>query len=120
MKVTELSFVAVPVTDVARARNFYEKVLGLKMEGEFLDGRWIEYDLGGATLAIANVNIDWRPSDQGTSAALEVDDFNAAISDLKRGNVTFDAEPFETPVCHMAVIKDPDGNKLIIHKRKSA
>ncbi len=28
MKVTELSFVAIPVADVGRARRFYEGVLG--------------------------------------------------------------------------------------------
>lgn len=26
------------------------------------------------------------------------------------------AERFETPCCHMAVVQDPDGNRLIIHK----
>jgi predicted enzyme related to lactoylglutathione lyase len=26
----------------------------------------------------------------------------------------------ETPVCRMAVIADPDGNHLIIHKRHAA
>ncbi len=30
----------------------------------------------------------------------------------------FDAEPFESPCCRMAVVKDPDGNKIIIHKLK--
>ncbi len=76
--------------------------------------------MGGATLAIANVNTDWRPSDQGTCAALEVADFDGAIADLRKAAATFDAEPFESPVCHMAVVEDPDGNKLIIHKRKPA
>jgi hypothetical protein len=28
------------------------------------------------------------------------------------------AEPFETPSCRMAVVQDPDGNKLMIHKLK--
>ncbi len=120
MKVTELSFVAIPITDVARARRFYENVLGLKAAAEFLDGGWIEYDLGGATLAISNINPDWRPSDQGTCAALEMADFDSAVAELRKAEVTFDAEPFESPVCHMAVVKDPDGNKLIIHKRKPA
>jgi predicted enzyme related to lactoylglutathione lyase len=118
MKVKEIGFVAIPVTDVARARKFYESVIGLRSSGEFLDGRWVEYEVGKDTLAIANVNMDWRPSDQGTSAAIEVEDFDAAIADLKRANVRFAADPFESPVCHMAVVQDPDGNKLIIHKLK--
>ncbi len=45
MKVTELSFVAIPVTDVTKARRFYEGVLGFKAAGEFLEGGWVEYDL---------------------------------------------------------------------------
>jgi predicted enzyme related to lactoylglutathione lyase len=27
-------------------------------------------------------------------------------------------EKLETPVCWMAQFRDPDGNKLVIHKRK--
>jgi predicted enzyme related to lactoylglutathione lyase len=118
MKVKEIGFVAIPVSDVARARRFYENVLGLKTSGEFLDGRWVEYAIGNDTLAIANVGPQWTPSDQGTSAALEMEDFDAAIAELKKANVPFAVEPFETPVCHMAVIQDPDGNKLTIHKLK--
>jgi predicted enzyme related to lactoylglutathione lyase len=118
MKVMEIGFVAVPVADVARSRKFYEEILGLEKSGEFMNGQWIEYALGKDTVAIANADKDWRPSDQGTSAALEVEDFDAAIQKLKAASVPFAAEPFETPVCHLAVVQDPDGNKLIIHKRK--
>jgi hypothetical protein len=32
--------------------------------------------------------------------------------------VTFAAEGIESPVCRMAVVQDPDGNKIIIHKLK--
>ena len=67
---------------------------------------------------VANVGGDWRPSDQGTSAALEVENFGEAISELRNECVRFAAEPFETPCCHMAVVHDPDGNKIIIHKLK--
>jgi predicted enzyme related to lactoylglutathione lyase len=83
-----------------------------------MQGRWIEYGVGDDTLAIANVGDAWTPSDQGTGAALEVEDFNEAISRLKDRQVRFAAEPFETPCCHMAVVQDSDGNKLMIHKLK--
>jgi predicted enzyme related to lactoylglutathione lyase len=120
IKIKEIGFVGVPVTDIGRAREFYEGVLGLQKSGEFLEGGWIEYGIGKDTLAIANVNLDWKPADQGTSAALEVEDFNAAIEELKDSGVRFATEPFETPVCHIAVVHDPDGNKLMIHKLKPA
>ncbi len=118
MKVKEIGFVAIPVTDMERARDFYEGVLGLKVAEEMMSGKWVEYAVGDHTLAIANVSDTWRPSDQGTGAALEVEDFDDAIMRLKERDVRFAAEPFETPCCHMAVIQDPDGNKLIIHKLK--
>jgi predicted enzyme related to lactoylglutathione lyase len=118
MKIKEIGFVAIPVTDMKRARSFYEEVLSLKMSDEMMDGKWIEYAIGDDTLAIANVRDTWTPSDQGTGAALEVEDFDEAIKRLKDRHVRFAAEPFETSCCHMAVVQDPDGNKLMIHKLK--
>jgi predicted enzyme related to lactoylglutathione lyase len=118
MKVKAIGFVAIPVTDISRARQFYEDVLGLRVGEEMMSGKWIEYVVGEDTLAIANLSNTWRPSDQGTGAALEVEDFGEAIKRLKDLRIRFAAEPFETPCCHMAVIQDPDGNKLIIHKLK--
>lgn len=119
MKIKAIGFVAIPVTDIKRARTFYEDVLGLGVSEEMMSGMWIEYSVGEDTLAIANVGEQWRPSDQGTGAALEVEDFEQAIKRLKDRHIPFAAEPFETPCCHMAVVQDPDGNKLMIHKLKS-
>jgi len=118
MKINNIAFVGIPVTDVRRARKFYEEVLGLAVSDEMMSGKWIEYTVGDNTLAIANVGGEWRPSDQGTGAALEVENFDGAIERLRNQGVPFAAEPFETPCCHMAVVQDPDGNKLIIHKLK--
>ena len=118
MKITAIGFVAVPVTNIGQARSFYEEVLGLRTSDEMMGGKWIEYAVGEDTLAIANVSDTWTPSDQGTGAAFEVEDFDDAIDRLKDQHVRFATEPFETPCCHMAVVQDPDGNKLIIHKLK--
>jgi predicted enzyme related to lactoylglutathione lyase len=118
MKISNISFVGIPVTDIPRARKFYEEVLGLPVSDEMMSGKWIEYAVGNNTLAIVNVGEQWAPSDQGTGTALEVEEFDEAIKHLKDQHVRFAAEPFETPCCHMAVVQDPDGNKLIIHKLK--
>ena len=118
MKIKNIAFIGIPVTDIPRARKFYEEVLGLAVADEMMGGKWIEYAMGDNTLAIANVGEQWTPSDQGTGVALEVKDFDEAIKHLKDQKVRFAAEPFETPCCHMAVVQDPDGNKLIIHKLK--
>jgi len=118
MKIKNIAFVGIPVTDIKRARQFYEGVLGLKLAEEMGKGHWVEYAIGAGTLALANFPNQWKPSREGTSAALEVENFDQTIKGLKERHVPFDAEPFESPCCHMAVIQDPDGNKIIIHKLK--
>jgi predicted enzyme related to lactoylglutathione lyase len=118
MKATNVAFTGIPVTDMKRARAFYEGQLGLKASGEFASGVWIEYEIGPDTLAIGSVGDQWKPSSDGTSVAIEVEDFDATIAELKEAKVRFDAENVESPVCRMAVVQDPDGNKIIIHKLK--
>lgn len=120
MKVTEIAFSTYPVTDMARARAFYEGVLGLKTTmdmdmGE--SGHWVEYDIGPGTLGLGRYD-GWKPTNDGCTVGLEVDDFGAAIAKLKAANTAFKMEPFETPVCHMAIALDPEGNAICIHKRK--
>ena len=120
MKIVEIAFVAYPVTDMKRACAFYSGTLGLKETKRWGDEvkAWVEYDIGPGTLAITNYSDDWKPSPNGGGAGLEVEDFNDAIARLKSDGVKFICEPQDTPVCHMALIADPDGNSICIHKRK--
>lgn len=122
MKITSIAFVGYPVTDMIAARAFYEGALGLK-PGDVWDhdGKaWVEFDLGTATLAISNMSPDmWKPSPDGPGVALEVEDFESAIAHLRASGVKFYVEPMGTPVCRMAVVADPDGNSVVIHKRGS-
>jgi len=122
MKITEIAFSSYPVTDLKRARQFYEGTLGLKKSTTFGDDNqgWIEYDIGSGTLAITNFSSDWKPSADGGGVGLEVENFDSAIAELKSAGTRFRIEPTETPVCFMAIVFDPDGNAVCIHKRKSA
>ncbi len=120
MKITAIAFVGYPVTDMARARAFYEGVLGLKTGDVWEEGgkAWVEFDIGAATLAISNMAPDmWKPSPDGPGVALEVDDFDAAIAHLRAAGVKFYVEPMPSPMCRMAVVGDPDGNSVVIHKK---
>ena len=120
MKIVEIAFSGYPVTDLKRARRFYEGALGLKPARTFGDETtgWIEYDIGPGTLSIGNGAPEWKPSPGGGCAGLEVDDFPAAIQQLKSGGYTV-SDTMETPICHMAIASDPDGNSIAIHKRKA-
>jgi len=115
----EIAFAAYPVTDMARARQFYEGVLGLKPNAPVKSEtpKWIEYDIGPGTLGIGS-SPNWPPSQDGPSIALEVEDFEEAIATLREHKIEMIIGPMETPVCHMATVRDPDGNKITIHKRK--
>ncbi len=117
MKVNEASFFAYPVTDMARARAFYEGVLGLKVSQEAGVVPWMEFDLGNTTLGLGNYE-GWKPSADGAMLALEVDDFEKSLAELKAKNIPFSFEGMETPICHFAIVRDPDNNAVMIHKRK--
>jgi catechol 2,3-dioxygenase-like lactoylglutathione lyase family enzyme len=123
LTITEIAYTGYPVTDVPRARAFYEGVLGLKPGTVFQHEQnfWIEYDVGSGTLAISNMSGGmWKPSPDGPSAALEMADFDAAIGALRAAEVKFVVEPMDSGPCQMAIVSDPDGNSLIIHRRKKA
>ena len=119
MKVERIAFACIPVTDIKSARGFYEGVLNLRVAEEMMGGEWVEYEAGGDTIAITTANEQFRPSGQGISIALEVAHFDPAVTKLKDAAVPFALEPFDSPVCHVAVVQDPDGNKIMIHKLKA-
>jgi predicted enzyme related to lactoylglutathione lyase len=120
LKVTEIAFTGYPVTDMKRARAFYEGVLNLTPASVFEhNGKsWVEYEIGPGVVAISDMQPDWKPSPDGAGVALEVEDFDASIQWLKEKNVTFFNDVVESPVCHIAIVADPDGNSIVIHKRK--
>src|ERR1700722_12782699 len=73
MKIVEIAFTGYPVTDMPRARAFYEDVLKLESTRTFESGdrHWTEYDLGPSTFAISNMSSeDWKPSNDGPAIAL--------------------------------------------------
>jgi len=118
LKVIELAFCCYAMTDMKRARAFYEGALGLKPTTvtNTEHDRWTEYEFGPYELAIGSAPA-FKPSPDGCTAALEVENFDDAIAHLKKQNVKFRIEPIQTPVCRMAMIFDPDGNTICIHKR---
>ena len=112
-----------PVKDLARARSFYEKQLGLEPAGLKPDGKFI-YRCGDATLALF-------PRPGGTKAdhtaiSFGVNDSRAAIRELEGRGVRFadyDLPGLKT-VEHVCVLgsekaawfQDPEGNILCLHE----
>jgi predicted enzyme related to lactoylglutathione lyase len=119
IQVKELAFVFYPVTDVARARKFYEGLLGLKtgLQVEFGPGQWwIEYDIAGQALAISNA----MPGKPASALALEVADLDASLQAVKAAGYAVANEIMEFPPCRMFIVKDADDNEITLHQRKAS
>jgi predicted enzyme related to lactoylglutathione lyase len=118
--VKEVAFVFHPVADMARARAFYEGLLGLKpgLDVQLAPGGWwVEYDIGGTTLAVTNT----RPAELGDkgSIALEVEDIDAAHAAVAAAGHRVTVALTTTRVCRMFKTESPDGHGIIFHQRKA-
>jgi catechol 2,3-dioxygenase-like lactoylglutathione lyase family enzyme len=120
MKFTSFSYVAYAITDVAKARAFYEGVLGLKPGSEWVGdaSAFIEYEVGPDTLVIGMGADNFKPGKAGATVALEVEDFDGAILELTANKIKFLMEKYDGPMCTMILVEDPDGNQIMIHRRK--
>ena|SRR6266568_3966671 len=111
-----------PVSDMARARAFYEGKLGLSASSDDPDGGRT-YACGGKT----TIHVFPSPGNAGRSSATvagwTVPDLERVVDDLTSNGVTFeryDTPPFATNAKGIAVLgdsksawfKDPDGNIL--------
>lgn len=115
-KFTGMPFFVYPVRDMARSRAFYGGVLGLT-EGHGWEDKWVEYDVGPATLALSSIMEGMQPGAKAGAAALETDQFEETVAHLKARGVKFLLEPVDTGVCKFARFEDPDGNHLVLHRR---
>jgi predicted enzyme related to lactoylglutathione lyase len=118
IQIKEFAFVFHPVADVVRARKFYEELLGLKIgfQLEFAPGQWwIEYDVAGQAIAISNA----MPGTPASSLTLEVADLDAALATARSAGATIAFDVMEFPPCRMFAVKDPDGNQIGLHQKKT-
>jgi catechol 2,3-dioxygenase-like lactoylglutathione lyase family enzyme len=121
------SSMAVPtiaVSDLGRARKFYEETLGLKFMDETPGG--IRFQAGNGTWVFVYPS-QYAGTNQATCMAFEVDDIQATVKDLRDRGVTF--EEYDFPGLKTvdgiadlgqekgAWFKDLDGNILSIGTR---
>lgn len=103
------------VKDAERAKAFYRDVMGLRPTWEAESGA--EYTLpDGATFGIWQGDEPWEPS---RGVMFTVDDVKAAADYYRARGAKIEAEIFESPVCFMAFGEDSEGNRFILHQRKS-
>jgi predicted enzyme related to lactoylglutathione lyase len=116
--IKKVAFTMLPVADVPRARKFYESTLGLKagLAGNFGDNWWVEYDLpGGGCIALTNFG-DLKPNSSAGAIALEVEDLDTLVKDLRGKGVKFIGDLVAGPNCRMMNCVDSEGNAIILHQ----
>jgi predicted enzyme related to lactoylglutathione lyase len=120
MEIRAIDFISYEVSDIKRAVTFYRDVLGLKVTTLLEEFGWAEFDVPPSTLALYSPieSLKRQPVVGGGMVWLSVHDVDAAIEELKGKGVAIDMGKIDTPVCHMAILKDPDGNQIGLHHRK--
>jgi predicted enzyme related to lactoylglutathione lyase len=119
MKAKAVDFVSYSVTDMDRSESFWRDVLGLDVEvargapGTRGSG-YMELDAGGVAIGLVAMPNTYPNG----VVALAVDSVGEAVEELRGKGVKIAMDTIESPVCWMAVVEDPDGNKILLHQRK--
>jgi catechol 2,3-dioxygenase-like lactoylglutathione lyase family enzyme len=119
-----IDYTVIFVRDMVAMRRFYENVIGLPLLRQ-LTPNWLEYQLGGNTLALARPSL--TASDAPTpagSAALQLAfkvsafDVDACADELVRAGVALVSPPTDRAFGHRTLFfRDPDGNLLEIYAK---
>jgi len=115
LRITGIDVHTYQVKDTRRAIAYYRDVLGLRPSFEYGDGA--EFELGdGSTFGL------WNPGERfpwkaGNGVVFAVSDFDDAVRAARDRGVTVYMAT-ETPVCHLALCEDSEGNNFLLHKRK--
>jgi predicted enzyme related to lactoylglutathione lyase len=116
--VERTDFATVVTQDTDRALAFYGETLGLRRQPNAHDD-WPEFETGNLTLQVVHYEqigrAEFTPS--LSPIALRVPDVAEARRRLEEAGVEFMGETIDSGVCHLAVFSDPDGNRLLIHRR---
>lgn len=117
-EVERADFVGILTTQLGRAEQFYEHVLGLRRDPNHTEG-WPDFHTGNVSLVLTDVaktGEDFRPN--GGAVALRVPNVATTMERLRSEGVKFNYdEVYDSGVCHTAFFSDPDGNALMLHRR---
>ena len=120
--ISQLKFVSIPIADQDRALAFYRDKLGFRVKTDQpFDGRqrWIELRIPGAETGVV---LFTPPGEEGRvgqvfNGAFSCDDVVATFEELKGRGVEFVQEPKVQPWGTMAILKDSEGNSLVLGSR---
>jgi predicted enzyme related to lactoylglutathione lyase len=116
-EIQRTDFVGVNVRDRGQASEFYGG-LGLK-PNRLASPEWPEFEANNVGVVLSTPDQkgggEYRPQ---LAIAFRVADVGLTMQRLQGEGVAFEfAEPYDSGVCHMAFLSDPDGNRLMLHHR---
>ena len=109
--VDRLDLVFYWVSDLGRAVQFYEGILGLRLLRRDADN-WAEFDAGGRRFALHSAVEGQTVSPGGATAVFKVDDLDRAKAELSLRGVEFGHEGDVDGYARFASFNDPDGNTV--------
>jgi predicted enzyme related to lactoylglutathione lyase len=118
-----LSWFEIPVADMKRAVKFYEATLNGKLREETFFGTLNaifpyergEHSVGGALVLDAKK----KPSKEGTTVYLPVDDVDAAVARAKKAGAAVIAPKIDIgDMGIIALLVDTEGNQIGLHAEK--
>jgi glyoxylase I family protein len=114
MKASGIHHVALNVTDIDAAIEFYTKTLGLAPRTDRPDlgfaGAWL--DAGAQQVHLLEVP---PPEAKGQHFALQVDDLDAAVTELRAAGVAV-SDPVGIGPGRQAFLNDPSGNQIELNQ----
>ena len=119
---TRIAYANVFVRDFERACDFYERVLGLRLDQKDASHGYAAFDAGPIRLGVAEVGAEQAElAGRHTGLGLDVEDLEAEYARLSAAGVEFPMPPERQPWGgFMALMADPDGNVFYLDEIAAA
>jgi catechol 2,3-dioxygenase-like lactoylglutathione lyase family enzyme len=118
MAVQGVKVISVPVSDQDRAKAFYVEKLGFEAtrDDDSVPGiRWVQVTPSGGSVSFALVTwFETMPAGSLQGLVLGSDDLERDCEELQKKGVEFERPLQEQPWGTEAVVRDPDGNMLVL------
>lgn len=120
--IKRIKFLSIPVRDQDRALHFYTEQLGFRIltDQEFTEKqRWIELSIPGAETGLALFTPEGHEDRIGTNlnTSWEVDNIEKTYAELVSRGVEFVGPPQKQPWGSFAIMKDSEGNQIVLGSR---
>jgi len=120
--IKRIKFLGIPVRDQDRALRFYTEKLGFRVltDQQMSDSqRWIELSIPGAQTGIVLFTPEGHEDRIGTflNTSWEVDDIDKTYADLQSRGVEFAGPPQKQPWGTFVMMKDSEGNQIVLSSR---